>query len=401
MRLLFVNHLHPDTGLVGAVRLHRFAEELAARGHQVLLLCANHQANPDTPETFERCIIEHDWSAPLLLSVRDDSPARRRASADHKWRLLRRACTAASLVVHGGPFWRWQRSARAFRRPIQRLFAPDLAYATFGNLDALAIARDYARASEIPWVMDIKDPASGFIPKPLAGRLMRRYRDASAVTLNAEFQRRHNHGWADSKSRVIYSGVEAATATADNYDATQVAMIGAVYDDHAAEILLRGFAAWHQKSNAGATLHYFGVDSARVGEIAARFGITNGLVIEGQIPRNQLLARCARMAALQYTARPQRTFHHKLLELAALGRPIIESPAEGEEAEALCARYAINHTAVADAVETQHALVKASLTPTAKMERLLDEMSWPSAAARLEEVFVAVLGKHGPHGKYP
>lgn len=396
MRLLFVNHLHPNSGLVGALRMQRFAEEMAKRGHRVLLLCACHKGTPDTPASSCSRIASHDWAQPLVLAVRDDSFTKLQLPLTTEPRPFHRAQTAAKLILGGGPFWRWQRAARAFRKPIRECFAPELAYATFGNLDALAIARDYARADRIPWVMDIKDPASAFLPKLLADWLMRRYRDASAVTLNSEFQRDHNGCWANSTSSVIYSGVEIPPAVDSGYDAKSVALVGSVYTDTAAALLLRGFSAWRKQSQASATLHYFGVDSRRISTVAARTGTTDGLVVEGQVPRKDLLARCARMTAVMYAACPERTFHHKLLELAALGRPVISSPTDGDEAKTLCVRFQIAYTGATTADVVRNSLQVASGTATAPMEQLRAQMSWRSAAVCLEDVFDKVRRRARP-----
>lgn len=399
MRLLFVNHLHPNTGLVGALRLQRFAVELAKRGHRILLLCAARGAPADTPETFMRRVAKYDWSTPLVLGVLDPSPLRTATERRHSvLRLAHRAKTATALATHGGPFWRWQHAARAFREPIQRVFAPELAYATFGNLDALAIARDCAHASRIPWVMDIKDPASAFIPKPLAWWLMPRYRDAAAVTLNSEFQRSHNRRWAGDASTVIYSGVESPPATDGSYDAENVALVGSIYTDEAAATLLRAFAQWRARDAPNATLHYFGIDGRRVTTIARALLANAGVVIEGQVARRDLLARCSRMAAIMYAAHPQHAFHHKLLELAALGRPLVTCPAGGSEADALCARFHINHVTATTATAVCNALAAASATATANMTELISEMSWASAAARLEAVFERALQAHATKG---
>ncbi len=396
MRLLFVNHLHPDTGLVGAVRMQRFAEELVAQGHRVLLLCACHAGTPDTQESFVQRFSTHDWARPFLLAVRDDSPILRRTTARGTSRVLQRAATAAGLLIHGGPFWRWQHAVRPFRESIRGMFSPELAYATFGNLDALAIARDYARSSGIPWVMDIKDPASHFIPKPLAGLLMRRYTDASAVTLNSEFQRSHNGCWANDASTLIYSGIETRISPVADYDPTRVAMIGSIYSDNSAEVLLRGFAAWRQHSRPDAMLYYFGVDSQRFTAAAKRAGIMDGVVLEGQVPRSDLLHRCAKATALLYAVTPRHTFHHKLLELAALGRPIITCPAESGEALTLCKEYDINYTPAMTVDSVQDALAEAMRTPTVDPRLLVNEMSWRMAARRLQRIFEDVVDNGEP-----
>jgi len=393
MRLLFVNYLHPDTLLVGAMRLLRFAEELARRGHQVLLLCANHRGQPDTPETVARRIASHDWSTPLLLAVRDDSSVAH-ARASRLARPLRRLSTATNLVWHGGSFWRWQRAARQFHEPIVKLFAPELAYATFGNLDALAIARAVALRARIPWIMDIKDPAENFLPASLRTWIMSRFRDAAAVTLNAEFQRSRNLGWADANSIVIYSGVEAAPPANAPHDPTRVALIGSIYDDRAAAIIVRGFAAWRQQKGNYGVLHYFGVSGERVARIAADAGANEWLVIEGQIPKQDLLERCQRMAALTYVGSGG-AFHHKLLELAVLGRPLVVCPAESEEALALCRRYGIPLVGAPDEASFCAALMDAAHRPATMLTDLLREHDWAASAAMLERIFLEVVSGGG------
>lgn len=392
MRLLFVNHLHPNTGLIGAVRLQRFAEELSKREHRVLLLCACHQGALDTPETFALRIAQHNWAQPLVLAVRDASSAHRRVGTlATGGRTLRRVSTAAGLLIHGGPFWQWQHAARAFQKPIRERFAPELTYATFGNLDALAIARNYAHYARIPWVMDIKDPASQFIPAPLARWLMPRYRDAAAVTLNSDFQRGHNPGWVDERSTVIYSGAEASNHATGPHFNNAAALVGSVYDDGALAILLRGFAFWRRLRGGDATLHYFGTDGARVADVATRGDATSGLTINDQIPRDELLQRCARFAALLYCAHPQHTFHHKLLELGALGRPLVTSLSEGPEARMLCDQFGIRLASVTSDTEAALALQAAADIPTSSMTTLRHEMAWPSVTARLETVFADAL----------
>lgn len=394
MRLLFVNHAHPASGLIGAVRLQRFAEELAGRGHRVVLLCAMRHDAIDTPGALAGRLERHDWSQPLVLAVRDDSPRPAAPSANRIGRQLQRARTASRLLIHGGPFWRWQRAARAFEPTLRDSFAPELAYATFGNLDALAIARGYARRHGIPWVMDIKDPASVFLPRMLAGTLMHRYRGVAAVTLNSEFQRSRNPDWADARSTVLYSGVETPPMVRGPCDGSRVALVGSVYDDEALATLLKGFAGWRRQRAPDAVLHYLGVDSARVAVVAGHIGATDGLIVDGQVPRDDLLRRCGHMAALMYASRPQFTFHHKLLELAATGRPLVTCPDAGAEARDLCARYGIGLTCATDAAGVSRALAAAPGTATSAMERLRGELAWPSVATQLEAIFQRALAAH-------
>lgn len=401
MRLLLINHLHPDSGLVGAVRMQRFAEELARRGHQVVLLCAGHDGEPDTPTLFAARAACHDWSQPLVVAVRDDSPLHNQMRARQLPPLPRKFATAFDLAWHGGPFWRWRRSAAGFYRPIHRLLDPEVAFATFGNLDALAIARRYAHRHRIPWVMDIKDPALEFLPFPLRGWLMPRYADAAAVTLNSEHQRTHNGCWARDDAIVIHSGVEGFHVADGGCNQSQVALVGSLYSGTGAEVLMRAFSAWRNDREPGGTLHYFGVDAEKASELARRLGVTQGLILEGQVPRAELLGKCARMAALMFAVHPGGAFHHKLLELAALGRPLIASPALGPEEQRLCTRFSIPLTCITSESDGARALAAASAAATVAMTDLVRKMSWAECAARLEGVFRSVLTRNATAGGSP
>ncbi len=400
MRMLFVNHVHPGTNLVGGLRLYRFAQELVLRGHQVILLCAAAEHHVDSLTGLQSRLAAHDWTTPLILSVRDDTepavPARRNGPA----RYAARAATATRLAVHGGPFWRWRKRALAFQHVLAADFRPQVCYAAFGNLDALGIAREMAQQCGVPWVMDIKDPADRFVPRGLQRWLMSRYTDAAAVTLNSAFQMDHNKGWATGDAEVIYSGVEPRPEVDIGHDPKRVALVGSVYRDEALEVILRGFAAWRRDHCPQATLHYFGVDNARVARVADALAMVEQVAVEPQIARHKLLARCAKMAALIYV-RSARTFHHKLLELAALGRPLIACPPEGSEATALAHRYEIDLTSISTVPELTEVLSQVHQRPTAPMRKLQEELSWSALSARLETIFERVAGQTAQKGGAP
>lgn len=385
MNLLFVSQIHPASGLVGGLRLYRFAQELSARGHHIVLLCGSTNGPGDRAEDLPQRLAGHDWTVPLVVAVED----RRRAEATRP-ALLRKARTALRLACRGGPFWRWRRNALAFTESIRSQFRPDAALGTFGSLDALATARCIARQCNIPWVMDIKDPATAFIPSALRPILMPRYLDAAAVTLNAEYQRSHNPGWADANSTLIYSGVEVPLTDTQKHDPLEVALVGSVYHDDGLAAVLQGFRLWHQRTSGAATLYYFGVDSERVARIGQMVGVVDAMRIEGQLPRTEFLQRCRRMAALVYV-RSATSFHHKLLELAALGRPLIACPGETDEALGLVWAHGINLTCAQHEQAVASALARAAEQPTVDTRALINEFSWAVAATRLEQVLQNVV----------
>lgn len=385
MNLLFVSQIHPASGLVGGLRLYRFAQELSARGHRIVLLCGSTNGPGDREEGLPQRLARHDWTVPLVVAVEDP-----RCADTTRPALLRKARTALRLACRGGPFWHWRRNALAIAEPIRSQFRPDVTYGTFGSLDALVTARRIARKCNIPWVMDIKDPATAFIPRALRPMLMPRYRDAAAVTLNAEYQRSHNPGWVDSDATLIYSGVEVPPTDTVKHHPLQVALVGSVYHDDGLATALHGFRLWHQQTSGAATLYYFGVDSERVARIGKMVGVADAMRIEGQRPRAEFLQRCRRMAALVYV-RSATGFHHKLLELAALGRPLIACPGEGNEALGLARVHSIDLSCAQDEQAVARALVRAADQSTVDTHPLINEFSWTAAATRLEQVLQNVV----------
>lgn len=391
MRLVLVNHLHPATGLVGSVRFWRMAEELAKLGHRVVLLCGR-QDGVDSPEDLRNRLDTHDWSTPLLVACGPNPLLDARAGNQSSSRITGRLRTAWDLLVHGGPFWRWRLEARPFHTVLRERFDPHLCYATFGNLDALGIARDLAKVCRIPWVMDIKDPADDFLPGALRTWLMRPYRNAAAVTLNADFQRRHNPGWARRDAKVIYSGVESLPAPTLTVDEDRYALVGAVYDDRNLMHLLQGFRYCFETRARNARLVYYGKESDRVRSAAIATGLNHQVKYAGMLDRRVLLPECATAAAICYVGYPG-TFHHKLLELAALGRPLIACPDESEEGWSLIRKHRIQFTGSSDPAVLREALHRAAAMPTGDTTELRQRFGWPTVARQLEELFVELLGK--------
>src|SRR4051812_39625288 len=76
MRLVFVNHMHPDTPHVSGMRSWYFARELAKRGHKVVQICEWRDGVTAIrePEDLAELLSAHQWEAPLVLAIR---PCRR------------------------------------------------------------------------------------------------------------------------------------------------------------------------------------------------------------------------------------------------------------------------------------------------------------------------------------
>lgn len=392
MRLVLVNPLHPESGLVGAVRFWRLAEELARIGHRVVMLCGSH-CGLDTPATLADRLEDHDWSRPLTVAFGNDSRLDPHGTGGSDERsVFGKLRTAWALAVKGGPFWRWRAEARGFHVVLRDRFQPDLCYATFGNLDTLGIARELASACRIPWVMDIKDPADAFLPASIRPWLMRRYTDAAAVTLNADFQRDHNAVWCRPDAETLYSGVEDNVAAVMAVDPRNFALVGSIYDDQALAMLLRGLARYAAGQANDTKLTYFGRETERVRSVAVSVGVGSSVECAGMIERTTMLRRCAAAAAVCYIGHAG-TFHHKLLELAGLGRPLIVCPSESREGASLIERYKVQFTASSDEAALACAFESAAHASRLDTTDLRRDFGWPAIARRLEAMFTRVLSK--------
>jgi hypothetical protein len=347
MHLVFVNHVHPNSELVAGLRLWRFAQELTNRGHRVVFVTENITPDPtEVGSRFGRLAANHDWRAPLVLACGEAGSSPRHRSSRHGGNvpLLGKVRTASDIVFRGGVFWRWQKAAEREFEAILRTFKPEIAYATFGNLDALNVGRKLARRGRIPWVMDIKDPLTAFVPRALRELVRQRYADASAVTFNSELQREVSGAVIRRGGEVIYSGADVgdpsslAGADAVMADGVFFSLVGSIYSDANALALLDTFVAFarmaRREGQPEPQLRYFGGDHARVRSLWETLGRPRCVMVSESIPRMSLLAICRRAQANCYVG-SECAFHHKLSELLAAGRPVIAFPTEWNESIAM------------------------------------------------------------------
>ena len=185
MRAVFVNHCHPDTPHVCAVRLREFANALAKQGHRIVLLTAT--LGPDdrvlTPVEVGAALETHDWSRPFLIACRPAPAPLTEALQEHDLMPgIRQMVVLWCFLAKGGVFWNWTAASEPLWPVLAESFRPDAVWATLGNLDALNIARGIAGIAGCPWVMDIKDPWRNAIPRALRAVIAGRYRDAAAIT---------------------------------------------------------------------------------------------------------------------------------------------------------------------------------------------------------------------------
>jgi hypothetical protein len=340
MRAVLVNHCHPDTPHVCATRMVRFAEALAERGHQVVLLTETLEGHPadHRPEDLAAGLERHDWAAPFHLAIapRPD----RLLSAFREGHLpaaLRKAVAAGYYLAQGGVFTDWRQGSRPYWPVLASAFRPQVVWATFGNTDALAIGRGIAALAGCPWIMDIKDPWSVFIPAPIRGLLAWRFGDAAALTALSSDHAADAAPWFGRRAKVIHSGIGQSLLAPmpPPGDERRLLLLGGLYGQAELEELLAGVGRWPAAGRL--TLCYAGSETARFTEAAGR--LVPGAVLEapGWRSLDEIRDLAARSWATLYVRTPRALFQHKLFELIALARPMICLPPEGAEAQELAA----------------------------------------------------------------
>lgn len=410
MRLVFVNNTHPEAPHVSGMRLSCFAREMAARGHQVVLLTGappGDRAGDISAAELPNRMATHDWSEPMIVEVAP-KPLRT-LSAVRNGRLpapLRRALTAWHFLAHGGVFTDWARAARPAADITAREFKPDLVWATFGNTSNLTLAQRVAKRAGCPWVMDVKDNWLAFVPAGLRRIMARRFGNASGATFNAEHHRSIASRWINpARAAVIYSGVaepfylerdapKAASGTAT------ILLVGSTYSEEHLSAFLDTLKSWTDRLAAAGKgrigFHYAGTDQHRVEAAVKSLGLSGISVVQGQVSIEELagLARGAR--AVCYLWAPF-GFHHKLLELLVVGTPVIAYPGEHAESRMLAARCDTLFSPCGGRDELEDAFEHAwrSAYSAGALQSSPPAWRWQDFAADLETFFIEVVSHAG------
>jgi hypothetical protein len=389
VNIVLVNPVHPRTPHVAALRAARFAEELARRGHQVILLTSTPPADAEATAAN---------GAGARARVVEVPGYREQAAAPSLPSRLRRFETAVRMLVHGGYQSAWVRSAV---HALPEGFRPDVVWTTFGKLESVVVARRLARRFRTPWVLDLKDKWDLFIPVGLRRLLAHRNRGWSAVTVNSAVNLEQAARWHRGRAEVIYSGVDDAFLTETALPADRrcfvVNLVGSLYFPERVDEFLLGLRLWSEtldpSTRAAVELRYVGGDADMLSAAVARSGLHVAVRAEGYLPSARLAAVCRRAAVNAYVAFPG-SFHHKLLELLACDRPLVAFPGESQEARDLAARVGgelLEPASAADLAST-FALLHHRWLHGARSEpvRGCDRYSWSAQAALLEETLSRV-----------
>jgi hypothetical protein len=402
MRVVIVNHLHPRSPQVGGVRLPRFADALAARGHRIVLLTGLDEVTgqPPDPVRIVESMARHDWAMPFHLPCAPrPSPILTFARERHALRPLRQAVLAWHYLFHGGVFTDWRLGTEPYWAVLAQSFRPDVTWATFGNTDAWAIARGIARRAGCPWVMDLKDVWDAFVPRPVASLVLSRFRDAAACT---GLSRAHLNDPAKHLGlvgSVIYSGIPLhllrptnpempfrITVTGSSYGWLD-AMVGGV------DIFLDQLP---EAERTAIVFTYAGGEHEAAAQAARKLAGRCRIDVRPYIPLDEL-AGLQRQAFLNLygraTGHPD-FFHHKLVELLCADRPIACYPGETPEAMEVAARVRGQLRPCADQGSLARVLMDAwqSRRPEGigSDRGALAGYTWEAQAERLEAVFERV-----------
>jgi glycosyltransferase involved in cell wall biosynthesis len=395
VRAVFVNHCHPDCPHVCGTRAREFASALARRGDRIVLLTETLRRDDEAldPKELTRALAAHDWSAPFRLAVRPrPAPVLEALRAGRMPAPLRAIVIAYQYLLRGGMFTDWRDASEPYWQPLVSGFHPDVVWGVFGNTDAWAIAQGIARQARCPWVRDIKDQWTKFIPASFQRIIAARYADAAATTGLSRANLDDTAGAFPGAATVIYSGVPVAAGTPATVPETPfgVTLVGTVYDkQHLASVAegLRQFAAGLERN--AVRVSYVGTDVDAIRGVFAKAKVP--VEILGQLPFVEYWRVIAASHVNVYLrANAHGWWHHKIVELLAVGRPILCCPGEIDEARTLAASVggtleeAPNAAAVAAALERlrRHQLIRPSGAAAAAL-------SWDARAQALSGVLQA------------
>jgi hypothetical protein len=407
MRLIFVNHCHPESLHVCGTRGREFAAVLARNGHQIVLLTQSLQREDKGPEAsnLARLLEAHDWSTPFHLACRPrPAPILQAMRTGRLPKPVSKVVAAWQYLAHGGVFTDWRAGSRPYWDVLATSFQPDLIWGLFGNTDAWAIAQGLARRAGRPWVRDFKDQWTAFVPPSVRALLAARFSDAAASTSLSQANADDAAPWFPGQAAVIYSGVSAAllaipSTPSDISNPFTVALVGAAYDAALLAVAVDGLRRFAESRAASPVrLVYAGTDGDTVARIVGPSSARFIFEQRGQLPFLEYwrLLRAADANLYIRLSRPG-CWHHKIIELLAAQRPILCCPGEIDEARRLVSLVGgtFHEGATAAAVADALALVAKArrAAPSASAPEKLISLTWEAQAEALLRAFASARSR--------
>ena len=278
--------------------------------------------------------------------------------------LAGKALLSMHYLFYGGVHRDWQEGVRRCLPVLAESFQPDVVWATFGNATSWQIARDIAGESACPWVADLKDHWQSFIPAVLRRPLASRYGDAAAFTAFSDDHVSTIREWFRRPGQVVYSGIDPALYPEQALPAQTITLTGAVYDEVDLAVLIDGIEAAVREMEAAARQEvrfcYAGYDADMVR--AQTTGLEKLITVD--IREQQPLGAWLEVlsgAAVNCYVKSNRTFHHKIFDLAGAGNPVLTVPPETDEARNIAALAGVTLSGAVTAGEVAE-LVQAALS---------------------------------------
>jgi len=388
---------------VCALRARGFAEAMARRGHRVVLLTETLAPDDNTSAAAElgRNLRNHDWKNPYYLACAPRrAPLLRRARVGRLPWPCNKVVLAAAYAIDGGPFSDWVDGARPYCEALVENFRPEAVWGIFGNTGAWLIAREIAKRSGAPWVMDLKDGWDHFVPAGMRGFTARRFTGAAAATALSESHAAELCSRFAMAADVVYSGVPSEMLTppapAQRESTSDIVVSGSLYESESVEILVAGLRRWLADRPDGVRprLRYFGADGNRLRDAAPGLDHMCEIDIQGFRPLDEFFDALRDSRVNLYVRSPRTRFHHKLIELLSCGRPILCIRRESAEAHRIAADLGGRLTGCDSAAELAQGLGEAwssgDFAPPAR-DRMA-RYTWESQAAVLEHVLERVVG---------
>lgn len=355
----------------------------------VLLTEALPGEDGDGPDGLEAQLSGHAWSTPLALSVRPRGGTLARLARTGRLPAgLRQAVIAGIYLWRGGLFGDWSDTARPLAEALGRLFKPDAVWASFGNSDCWLLGRRVAAAAGCPWVGDVKDPLSVFLPAPVRRAVLARFTDAAAFTALSAGHAVDVGAVLGREATVIHSGIgesllvpQSATPSPDG--PLRLFMMGGLYGEAHLFALVEGVRRFAAISPRQVILAYAGGETERFAHM------TEGLNTEahGFLPLDVLCREMGGAHALLYVSNPRALFQHKLFEMLSVGRPILCLPDETAEAHDLVRRAGGCLIGCSDPDSVAHAL---ATLPEVGSPRGLEDFTWDAQARTLASLLEGV-----------
>jgi len=263
------------------------------------------------------------------------------------------------------------------------------------------LGRKLAKMTGCPWIADIKDNWQEFVPKGLRKIVAGQISDSTHTTLLSEAHRETYPDNGTSKFTTIYNGIsddlmKFHKAKGQSSEVlNEILISGSLYDFDALSDLLRMIVNWlPPKGNVHLT--YAGGDTEIIQRAKQTGPAVLPITILGKLSPPELWARQRRANINVYVRNPPNLFHHKLLELICVGRPILAYGGETAESIRIAKDIGADLFPCSNEVEVDETLNQSfSKNSDSNLDRSkLEEYSTKFQAKKLNQLLSETVAKY-------